>query len=99
MTFPYFAAPRIISLMYEMTKLIDYGRFFQRLDPIFFLFGMGILYYSCNFVLYGYQYLLYDFRIQNIKPILVPSLIILYSGAMLPQDATVIITGYVHKAK
>lgn len=96
MTFPYFTASRIISLMYEMTKLIDYGRFFQRLDPIFFfIWNIGSFITVAALFYTGISIYCMIFRIQNIKPILIPSLIILYSGAMLPQDATVIITGYV----
>lgn len=100
MTFPYFTAPRIISLMYEMTKLIDYGRFFQRLDPIFFfIWNVGSFITVATLFYTGISIYCMIFRIQNIKPILVPSLIILYSGAMLPQDATVIITGYVQASR
>ena len=35
LTFPYFVAQEVTSPLYQMVSLIDYGRFFQRLDSLF----------------------------------------------------------------
>ncbi|HHY14380.1 MAG TPA: endospore germination permease, partial [Thermoanaerobacterales bacterium] len=100
MTFPYFTASRVLSLLYEMTKLIEYGRFFQRLDPIFFfIWNIGTFVTVTALFYTSVSIFCMIFRIKDIKPILIPFLIILFSGAMLPQDAAIIITGYVQASR
>lgn len=96
LVFPYTVAQEITSLMYQMTRLIDYGRFVQRLDPIFFfIWNIGTFIAITTIFYTGVSIYCHMFRIQDIKPVLIPSNIILFAAAMIPKDMSIIIMGYV----
>ena len=89
LTFAYYTKQEIASSLYSMTMLIDYGRFFQRLDPIF-LFLWNITYLiSITVILYIVISIFCKMsRIQDTRPVILPFVFILFAGAMLPRDMT-----------
>jgi len=96
MTFPYFLAAEVVSPMYEMTALIDYGRFVQRLDPVFIfvwcissLIGITVWYYA------ALSMYCKTFRMQDARPVILPSGIILYVLVLLPREMVTVVDMYI----
>ena len=96
LAFPYYILQEVTSPMYELISLIDYGRFFSRLDPLFLfiwdissMISISIVFY-CVISIYCKM-----FRIQKIRPVILPFIIITYSIALVPRDITSIAVGFV----
>ena len=96
LTFPYYVAMEVTSPMYEMITLIDYGRFLQRVDPIF-LFIMAIssiISVSAVFCAFVSIYCKM-FRIQDIKPVIWAASIITFALAMSQKSISDVTFGSV----
>lgn len=92
LTFPYYMARDITAPMYEMATLIDYGRFLQRVEPIFlFIWITGTL-ISTTIVVYSFFWVYCQiFRIQDKKPICIAGCILLYASALMHKDIEAIL--------
>ncbi len=92
LTFPYYTARDITAPMYEMATLIDYGRFLQRVEPIFlFIWITGTL-ISTTIVVYSFIWIYCRiFRIQDKKPICIVGCILLYAVALMHKDLETIL--------
>lgn len=100
LTFPYYVAMEATSPMYEMTELINWGRFFQRLDPLFlFVWNIGTLISITAMFYVAVSIYCKAFRIQDMKPLLLPSSITLFAGAMLAPDLTSVVLQYVNTSR
>lgn len=100
LAFPYYVAQEITSPMYELTALIDYGRFFSRIDPIFLfiwiissMIAVPVLLY-CAISTYCKM-----FRIQKIRPVILPFASIIFCAAVAPSDITNVTLGLVHQTR
>jgi spore germination protein (amino acid permease) len=87
MAFNYSVAQEIISRIYELSRVIKIGGFLQRLDPFFlFTWCIGTI-VSVSFLLYcSMSSYCKSFRIKDMKPLVIPSAIILFSISMIPKD-------------
>lgn len=96
MSFPYYTGREITAPMHLMTSLINYGIFFQRLEPIF-LFVWNISSVISSTVLFYMVLMLYChiFRIRDKRPLIIPLTIVLFSLAMIPESITFLITDYI----
>lgn len=96
LTFPYFAAQEITAPMYEMATLIDYGRFLQRVEPLFlFVWIIGSL-ISATIIFYSFIWIFCKmFRIQDKKPIILGGAVILYAAAIMHKDIIAVVYGNV----
>lgn len=96
MAFNYSIAQEVASQMYSLTRTIRIGGFLQRLDPLFiFTWGIGTL-ISVTALFYAFLSIYSKiFRIQDMRPLIVPSAIILFTVAMIPSDF-ITVTQYVH---
>ncbi len=96
LAFPYTIAQELTSPMYEMASLIDYGGFFQRMEPIFlFLWNFGTI---IEVALLFYAVVLvycHVFKIPDKRPILLPMAILLYSLNLIPKGISEVISGVV----
>jgi spore germination protein (amino acid permease) len=96
LTFPYYAAAEITAPMYHMVSLIDYGRFFQRLEAIFLFIWNISTFVSVSINFYaGASTYCKTFRIQDTRPVIVPLAIITFALAMVPKDISEVALGYV----
>jgi spore germination protein KB len=87
MTFPYYLASETAAPMYQLATLIDFGRFLQRIDPIFLFVWIITAFISRSILFYAFASVYCKmFRIQDIRPVLTASAIILFALAMIPQD-------------
>ncbi|MCX7920546.1 MAG: endospore germination permease [Clostridia bacterium] len=94
MAFNYTTAQEMTSRMYELSRLIRIGGFLQRLDPLFvFTWCIGSL-ISISFLFYcTISTYCKAFRIQDMRPVIVPFAIIFLTAGMIPQDLATVM-GY-----
>lgn len=90
LTFPYYTAQEMTAPMYEMATLIDYGRFVQRVEPIFLFIWFISSFITISAVFYCFISIYCKmFKIQDIKPIAIGSSIILITVALYQTDLNV----------
>lgn len=100
LTFPYYVAMEVTSPMYEMATLIDYGRFLQRVDPIFlFIMAISSL-ISVSAVFYAFVSVYSKmFRIQDTKPVILAASIITYAIAISQKSISDVTFGSVQSLR
>ena len=87
LTFPYYTALEVTSPMYQLTTLIDYGRFLQRVDPVFLFIWTFSTFISVALLFYVILSIYCKvFRIPDMRPCLIPTGVILFTLCMLPED-------------
>lgn len=93
MAFNYATAQEITSRMYELARVIRIGGFLQRLDPVFlFTWCIGTM-ISVSFLLYcTVSTYCKTFKIQDIRPVIVPWAILIFTASMIPDDLTTVIS-------
>jgi len=100
LAFPYYTGSEITAPMYQLTAMIDYGRFLQRLEPIFLFVWFESSFISVSAIVYTSVSLYCKiFRIQDMKPVIFPFAVILFTVAMIPSDITTVATGYIHRSR
>lgn len=96
LTFPYYTAQEITAPMYEMASLIDYGRYLQRVEPIFLFIWIISTLISTTIVFYSFVWLYCKMcRIQDKNPIILGSAVILFAGTLMHKDIASVIFGNV----
>lgn len=96
LTFPYYAAMEITSPMYEMATLIDYGRFLQRVDPIFLFIMVISSLISVSAVFYAFVSIYCKmFRIQDAKPVILAASVIAFTLAVSQKSISDLTLGSV----
>ncbi len=96
LTFPYYTAQEITAPMYEMATLIDYGRYLQRVEPIFLFIWILSTLISTTIVFYSFVWVYCKmFRIQDKKPVILGSAVILFSASLMHKDIVSVIFGNV----
>ena len=87
LTIPYPAAMESTLPAFDLGRIINYGRFFQRVEAVFIItWGtMGYMYLST-----GFFFLIYVFRktlgLEYHKPLILPFAVITFSTGMLPKS-------------
>ena len=94
--FPYPAALESFIPIYSLARLINFGRFFQRVESVFVLVWAmsALLYLSVGFFLL-LHILRKTFRLEYYKPLILPLAVILFTVSLLPpnlMDAVVLET-------
>lgn len=96
LTFPYTSAQEITSPMYEMATLIDYGRFLQRVEPIFLFIWIMSSLISSAVIFYAFVWLFCKaFRIQDRRPIIIVSALIVFLLSSILKGITTVIYEFV----
>lgn len=84
---PYPTALENFLPIYQMARLINYGRFFQRLEPLFLVVWVtaALLYLTSTF-----YFLLYVFRktfgLKYHKPLIMPFAVIVFTLSLMPAN-------------
>ena len=87
LSFPYYIGQEIVAPMYQMASLIDYGRFIQRVEPVFLFIWFLSSFIAVTGVFYCFVSIYCKmFRIQDIRLIVIGSVIILFAGAMIQSN-------------
>jgi hypothetical protein len=96
LVFPYPVLQEMTSPVYNLTRIIKFGIFVQRLDPLFIflwnittIISISILFYTSVSIFCRI------FRLQDKKPIIIPLAVILFSLVMTITDISSIIETYI----
>ncbi|HEX2945411.1 MAG TPA: endospore germination permease [Clostridia bacterium] len=87
LSFPYPSDLEPFLPMYQMARLITYGRFFQRIESIFvFIWATAaLMYLTVNFYFMVYV-LSRMFDMKYLRPLILPCALIVFSTAFIPQN-------------
>lgn len=92
LTFPYYIAQEVTAPMYTMASLIDYGRFLQRVEPVFLFIWIISTLISTAVVYYSFIYLYCKmFNLQDKRPIIIGGSILLFSLSLMHKRASSVI--------
>lgn len=92
LTFPYYTAKDITAPMYEMATLIDYGRFLQRVEPIFLFVWITSTLISTTIVVYSFIWIYCRiFTIQDKNPICIAAAVLLCASALMHKNIETIL--------
>ncbi len=92
LSFPYGVVQEITAPLYIIASLIDYGRFFQRLESIFVLTWNLCTLISVAVSFYGaINVYCHIFKIEDKKPIILPFAVFIFSLVLMPESFSIII--------
>lgn len=96
LTFPYYISGEITAPMYELSSLIDYGRYVQRVESIFLFVWVISTFISAGVVFYAFIWIFCrTFKIQDKTPIVIGSSVILYALSLMHRDMITVVFGFV----
>jgi spore germination protein (amino acid permease) len=96
LVFSYSSADEITSPMYVLARIIKYGGFFQRLDPLFLLLFVTVSIISVSVLLFTTVSITCKmFRLQDARPVVLPVGILVFTLAMAPKDLPTLVEVYV----
>lgn len=96
LTFPYYISEEITAPMYELSSLVDYGRFVQRIESVFLFVWVIASFISAGLVFYAFIWMFCTtFRIPDKTPIVIGSCLILFSLSLMHRDIVTVVFGYV----
>jgi spore germination protein (amino acid permease) len=73
--------------MFQLARLINYGRFFQRVESLFSLLWIGSALHYLSIGLFLILYIFKKtFKIEYYKPLIIPFAIILFTASLLPKN-------------
>lgn len=87
LVFPYPTSTSSFLPIYELARLIDYGRFFQRIESVFVLVwsAAALLYLSGGLFFVAYIFKK-AFRLEYHRPLIIPFAIIVLTVSLMPQS-------------
>jgi hypothetical protein len=87
LSFPYPSNLEPFLPMYQMARLITYGRFFQRIESVFvFIWATAaLMYLTVNFYFMVYV-LSRIFDMKYLRPLILPCAILVFSAAFIPPN-------------
>lgn len=98
--FSYTTAHENAAPLYALARLIKYGDFFSRLDPLFIILWSVATIIAVSVLLYAaVSMFCQSFRLPDKRPVIVPMTIILYALAMAPRDFSSIVYGFIEGAR
>lgn len=92
LSFPYYSSHEITSPMYEIATMIDYGRFVQRIEPVFLFIWITTSLISATALFYSFVWIYCGvFRIRDRRPIIIACGVILFTSSMMHRDISGIV--------
>jgi spore germination protein KB len=87
LVFPYSVGTEFFLPVYQLARLINYGRFFQRIESIFILIwaATAFLYLTIGF-LFSLLTLQKAFKLKYYKPLILPGAVLLFTISLLPTS-------------
>jgi spore germination protein (amino acid permease) len=94
--FTYTTTEEVTAPIYVMVRILRYGAFFQRLDPIFIFIWIitTIIYISILFYTAVSIYCKI-FRLQDTRPVIIPMAVLAFTIAIFPKDFSSVVAEYV----
>ncbi|MGE5613739.1 MAG: GerAB/ArcD/ProY family transporter [Bacillota bacterium] len=96
LVFPYFTSREITAPIYLMSSLIEYGKFIQRIEPLFFFIWNTstvisiAVYFYISMLIYSHI-----FNIDDKRPVIIPLAVILVFLSLYPARMTQVTSGLV----
>lgn len=98
--FSYETAKENSAPLYALSRMIKYGVFFTRLDPLFLILWSTALVITVSVLFYAaVSMFCQSFHLPDKRPVIVPMTIILFAAAMAPRDFTTIVFELVEGAR
>lgn len=98
--FPYYAFQEQTAPLYTMATIVDYGSFFQRLDPAFLIMWLIITVISGSIVFYcSVSSYCKTFSLKDKRPVIIPMAVLLFTVTMIPGDLPSVIHVYIEILK
>lgn len=97
MVYSFSVASELTIPIFQLTRIIRYSRFIQRLESIF-IFAWSVSAILMVTILFFTSLILYSrvFDIRDYKPLVLPGGVLLFALSMYPPDITSIAVGQVH---
>ena len=97
LTFPYPSNLESFLPIYQMARLINLGRFFQRIEAVFvFIWAMAaFIYLAATFYFMVYA-IAKTSGLKYMRPLIFPFAVIVYSAAFIPQNLITVINFKTH---
>lgn len=93
--FEYTGMQEVVSPLYVLSRIIKYGTFFERLDPVFLFVWILVTTLTISILFYTSLCIYCQiFRMPDKRPVIIPMVILLYSIALLPKNFTEILANY-----
>lgn len=87
LVFPYPVSSNNVLAFFELSRVLEYGRFFQRIESVFLLTWSlaGLLYLSSGlyFVIYVFSK---TFKLKYYRPLIIPFTLIIFSLSLIPES-------------
>lgn len=87
LTFPFPLALENFLPVYAMARLINYGRFFQRIESVFVIIwaasALSYLSFGLYFIVYLYKK---TFKLEYYRPLIIPFAILVYTISLIPPN-------------
>lgn len=91
--YPYPTSLEFFLPTYQLARMMNFGRFFQRLESIFFLVWALTALMYLSIILYFITYLFKKaLKLEHRKPLIIPFAIIIFSSSLLPPNLMTAIT-------
>lgn len=86
--------------LYALARIIKYGDFFSRLDPIFIILWSMATVIAISVLFYAaVSMFCQSFKLPDKRPVIVPMVVLLYALAMAPSDFSAIVYGFIEAAR
>lgn len=100
MLFSYTSAQENSAPLYALARIIKYGSFFTRLDPLFLVLWTLATAITSSVLFYASVSIFCQaFRLSDKRPVIVPMLVILFALAMAPRDFSTIVYGFIEGSR
>lgn len=87
LVFPYPISANNVLPFFELSRILEYGRFFQRIESVFLLIWTlsGLLYLSCGlfFIVYIFSK---TFKLKYYRPLIIPFTLIMFAISLIPES-------------
>lgn len=96
LVFPYYITQEIVAPLYIMARSVEYGAFIQRLEPVALFLWIITTIITVSILLYcTVSVYCKMFRLQDMRPVIIPLSVIMFTAAMFPKDFSIIVGEYV----
>jgi spore germination protein KB len=100
LTFPYYVAQEITAPIYEMSILISYGRFIQRVEALFLYVWIISTFLSTTVTFYSFVWIFCKaFKISDKRPVILGGCLIVYAASLIHKNIISIIYDYIRYAR
>ncbi len=92
LVFPYYSLQELTSPLYELARIITFGTFFQRMDPIFLFIWIITTTVSSSILFYcAVSSYCKAFKLSDTRPVIIPIAVIVFTFVIQQRDIIVVV--------